>query len=224
MAEDSRSCPFCGEYIKLMAKKCRFCGEWLNEEAAVPTNYENRQEYKEAVPLEVATVEDLSNNVPVQNPNYAMQQQPGATAGYAPQAAVNPTQTTQTVGGQPVIVNVVNQQTVTQSETVIIKEEKKENPDWIFGEMWFIGAVVGLYMKSWWWFFGVSIIGSILLLIPFIGALVCVALGLGWGFLAGAFCAGLFESGAAGIVIGLLVAVGTIYGHLEARKQNMEEE
>ena len=27
-----KTCPYCGNSIRYVAKKCRFCGEWLDEE------------------------------------------------------------------------------------------------------------------------------------------------------------------------------------------------
>lgn len=31
MEEETKQCPFCGESIKVQAKKCKHCGKWLNE-------------------------------------------------------------------------------------------------------------------------------------------------------------------------------------------------
>ncbi|MBQ3311433.1 zinc ribbon domain-containing protein [bacterium] len=28
--QETKKCPFCGEYINTKATKCRYCGEWLN--------------------------------------------------------------------------------------------------------------------------------------------------------------------------------------------------
>lgn len=142
-----------------------------------------------------------------------------------------PGQTIQSVGGQPIIVNVVNQQSVEQrveqnvEQTVVVESSGSSGsaPGWIFTEIFLIAVAVGVAMGSWWWFFGVAIGGSILLMVPFIGAAMCVVIGLAWGLIAGLFGAGIFSSTAAGWVIGIFVALGAVYGHLEARKKNMEE-
>ena len=31
MNDKTKTCPYCGEEIKAVAKKCRYCGEWLTE-------------------------------------------------------------------------------------------------------------------------------------------------------------------------------------------------
>lgn len=32
MQEETKKCPFCGEFILAQAKKCKFCKNWLNDE------------------------------------------------------------------------------------------------------------------------------------------------------------------------------------------------
>lgn len=214
------TCPFCGEEIAATAKKCRFCGEWLPDPQFQETMIPPLQEAEVAEALEVNTDTDC-NNVPAISPTYPVTEN-SDTPAIAPVAA--PGQTIQSVGGQPIVVNVVNQQSVEQTQTVIVQGGNSgKAPGWIFGEMWLIAAGIGFALSSWWWFLGVAVIGSVLLLVPFIGALMCVIIGVGWGLIAGAIGAGLF-SNAAGWVIGILVGAGAIYGHLEARKANMEEE
>lgn len=220
---ERKKCPFCGEEIAATAKKCRFCGEWLNL-------VENAHIIEEVIP---SPIEAEPLNIPVAGAGAPM----GAVSNQVAKSpettlATTPEDTTQITqpapsGTQPIVVNVVNQQTVSQSveqnQTVVVSQSKEEAPGWIFGEIFLIGAIAGFAMSSWWWFLGIWIIGSIMLMIPFVGALMCVLLGLAWGLIAGAICGGIFST-VAGWIVGILVSIGATTGHLEARKKNMDEE
>lgn len=136
----------------------------------------------------------------------------------------NPSQITYTESGQPIVVNVSNQQSVEQTQTLIVTNGSSEGaPGWIFTEMWVIAAGIGIALSSWWWFLGIGVIGSVLLMVPYIGAVMCVVIGLGWGIIAAAIGAALFSTSAAW-VLGILFGAGAIYGHLEARKAHMDED
>lgn len=228
MSEENISCPYCGEYIKLVAKKCRFCGEWLEGQQTIPQNYTENTFAEAPSTLDVVSVNENSGTLPATNPAFSLQQ--GQNREAIPMSPSPQGQTIQTAGGQPIVVNVTTQQTVEQNveqnQSVIITNESNSEdgaPAWFYGEMLLIAGIIGIMTKSWWWFLGSFIGGSILISIPFIGHLICILLGLGWGFVAGLFCAGIFDSNAAGWVIGILVAFGAIFGHLEARKKHIED-
>ncbi len=52
--QDTIPCPYCGEQIKVGAKKCRYCGEWLDRE---PSTSERPDEVIGMVPVTVHPVE-----------------------------------------------------------------------------------------------------------------------------------------------------------------------
>ncbi|MDE6395791.1 MAG: hypothetical protein K2K84_00800 [Muribaculaceae bacterium] len=219
---ERKTCPYCGEEIAVTAKKCRFCGEWLEKTQQQETISNKPNKTMTLEPLEVSSATD-SNDYPVVNQAFTTPDQsfqpytvPGSQPG----------QTIQSIGGQPIVFNVVNQQSVEQSveQTVIVENSRgssEETPNWIFCEIWFIAGIIGAMLKSWWWFLGIALGGSLLLMIPFIGAVMCVALGLCWGILGGAIGA-TFMGKTAGWIIGILVGMIAIYAHYEARKANME--
>lgn len=225
--EKSISCPYCGESIKAIAKKCRFCGEWLTNTQAISREFKNNNFAETPESMEVLLVSENSDKIPVKvkNPEHTLQDSKQNES--IPSSIVTPTQTIQSVGGQPIVVNVTNhhtvEQTIEQNQTTIITKSQEEGaPGWFYGEMLLIAGIIGIMTKSWWWFFGTLIGGGILISIPFIGHIICILLGLGWGFLSGAFCAGLFNSDITGIIIGIFIALGAIGLHFEARKKHIE--
>lgn len=132
----------------------------------------------------------------------------------------NPSQPLQQ--SQQIVVNVQNTNVLEQSQTVVVPESQESAPAWIIGEMWLLAAGIGWGLGSWVWFFVAGIGLTILLMIPFIGALLCYLVGACWGLLAGVFCAGLWNP-TAGWIIGFIVALLSISFHIEAREKNMEE-
>lgn len=231
MAE-TKICPLCGEEIMASAKKCRYCGEWLTEQTPVVVEnnegVEYAEAYPEALPIEVAT--PMEGNVPQVNPANPVAQVPNVSPATIVMPGAEPGQTVMSVGGQPIVLNIQQTQAVQQTaeqkveQTVVVSGGSSSSaPDWIFGEMWVVAAGIGLATKSWWWFFISGIVGSVLLMVPFIGAVMCVVLGAAWGVLAGLLGAAFFST-SAGWPIGIFVGLGAIYAHLEARKQNMDED
>jgi hypothetical protein len=53
-----------------------------------------------------------------------------------------------------------------------------------------IGAGVGFYYESWYWFFGIVLGGVVISAIPFLGKLMAITLSLGWAILGARFAAG----------------------------------
>lgn len=93
----------------------------------------------------------------------------------------------------------------------------EENSSTLIGEILIIAVIIGIYMKSWWWFGG-SLLGlGILICIPYIGALLCFILSLAWGVIGYAIGDGLIGSNAAGWVIGILAFLGGLGVHFSAR-------
>lgn len=183
-------------------KKCPYCGE---EIALSARKCRFCGEWLDSLESSDAKLATISSNTPAEN------------------TGKNPAQINYTENGQPIVVNVNNQQSVEQAQTVIVAGGSSEGaPGWIFTEMWVIAAGIGIALKSWWWFLGIGVGGSALLMVPYIGAAMCVVIGLGWGIIAAAIGAALFSTSAAW-VLGILFGAGAIFGHLEARKANLEE-
>lgn len=200
-AVETVSCPYCGEDIRANAKKCKHCGEWLAE--GIVNSEAGRGDY---VPAVRPTAEQP-----------AIRNQDNHAAG---QAVATPSNATGLSNN--IVVNVQNTNVVEQTQTVVVQESKESAPGWIIGEMWLFAAGIGWAMSSWLWFFGLGIGLTILLMIPFVGALLCYIVGAAWGVLAGAICAGIWNP-TVGWIVGIIVAILSISFHIEARKKNMEE-
>lgn len=205
-AEETMSCPYCGESIRRNARKCRYCGEWLAE-GIINSNQAG------------GAVVPAASEVPAQAPA------PVQPPAQAPAAAVAPGSAAAGAATN-VVVNVQNIVQQKQEQTAVVEQrggDSSSSHAWILGEMWLIAGGVGLAMKSWLWFFGLGIGLSVMLFIPFLGALLCWVAGIAWGLLAGAICAAIWSTGV-GWTVGIIVAIGAIYGHLEARQKNIDED
>ncbi len=162
---------------------------------------------------------------------------------YAPSVEVathNPIEATSSSPMQPqspqlyqqpqIVVNVQNNQSVeqhsTQQQTMTINQVSSSDdsaPGWISLEMLAIGGFIWAFTGSWIWGLVTFIGGFLLLCIPFLGAILCWALGIAWGIILGAVGYGLFHSEAAGWIIGIIAAIGIGYGHYKAREKHMKE-
>lgn len=124
-----------------------------------------------------------------------------------------------------IVVNVQNivEQHQEQEQTIVVEHTSSGGsaPDWIFTEMWLIAGGIGWSLHSWLWFFGLGIGLSILLMIPFLGAVLCWLIGAAWGILAGAICYNIWGT-TAGWIGGIIVALIAGYIHLEARQENID--
>lgn len=67
MSEENISCPYCGEYIKIVAKKCRFCGEWLTDMKVLVQSSDDKELIETPETLEVMSLNESSGNIPIKN-------------------------------------------------------------------------------------------------------------------------------------------------------------
>lgn len=203
-AEELIRCPYCGESIRPNAKKCRYCGEWLAE------GFVNEIPSAEQVaPIPQGNPYPMQPMQPIVMPNAAAA--PGsAAAGSANQ--------------NNIIVNVQNVVEQKQEQTVVVEHTSSggSSPDWIFGEIWLIAAGIGFALKSWLWFFGLGIGLTVLLFIPFLGAVLCWVLGAAWGILAGAICYSIWGT-TAGWIGGIIATIIASLIHMEARQESIDE-
>ncbi len=219
---ETKICPNCGSQIDAAATQCVYCGQ------LVSMPYANMSEQMA-----------VGQSQPVQAPNYhgqydqmahqqqAQMQQPiMGQNGYPAQQQYPP----QYAMPQPIQVNVNVQQSQAQEQTqmqyvyeesVPAKESSQQGALW--GQVIIIAIVLGLVTKSWWVFLGALFGLAILLVIPIIGAAVCVLLALFDGWVAGLLAAAFF-SPAAGWVIGIIVALAMAAVNLRGRKEVQEQD
>ena len=198
---DTKICPFCGETIRLNARKCRFCGEWLGEEL---------------IPKPEASIANTPSNIPTAHAETIQ-----------PQSVGNANPNGNIVVHVHNVTNVEqNQTTIIEEDDEDIEDEEEttesSGSNWILLEIWGLSAGYSYTVHSWGMFFGLGIVLSIIYFIPFLGAILCYLLGLAWGLLAGGFFAGLINT-TVGWIAGILVTIFAISAHLEARKRHMKK-
>lgn len=93
----------------------------------------------------------------------------------------------------------------------------EDNSGILIGEIFIIAVVIGLTKQSWWYFGGILLGLSILLGIPFLGALLCILLSIAWGII-GFFIGSLFDSNAASWVIGILAFIAGLSIHFSGKQ------
>lgn len=93
----------------------------------------------------------------------------------------------------------------------------EDNSGVLTGEIFIIAAVIGLVEQSWWYFGGILLGLSILLNIPFFGALLCILLSIAWGVI-GFFIGSLLDSDAASWVIGILAFIAGLGIHFSGKQ------
>ena len=93
----------------------------------------------------------------------------------------------------------------------------EDNSGVLVGEIFIIAAIIGLAEQSWWYFGGILLGLSILLSIPFLGALLCILLSIAWGII-GFFIGSFLDSDAASWVIGIFAFIAGLAINLSGKQ------
>lgn len=224
-------CSKCGQEVADNQKFCHKCGQPMPLAQQQPQGY--------------ASVDPRTVNMPVQMPGAAvpMQGNPYPVAVNGGDGQPIETVNAEVVpngyqGGNPqpygygqqpmqqampqININVAQQQeTTVVHETTIIKSQE-EDSGWLFGEIGLIG--IGIWIASTWWIALIScIVLCILVMIPVIGHVICVALGAGVGVIAWVIAKAFDAPNGAAIFLGIIFGLGAIIWNLQDRKTLTED-
>lgn len=230
MNTDRMTCPYCGESIALIAKKCRFCGEWLSESSSLTAPQVSIQKNQNLDPVqsELAYLNGEEYIPAVQaptmpgqpyQPQIVPQQQAEATTFNTPEA-ISPQQinNNQQIVFQPnIVIENTSIQTVENEETEIIVEDESSS-NWLYFECLLVGVGVWIGSGHFWWGLITAVLLMVACRIPYIGHVLCVALGAAMGLVVGVICKAFGAELWISWVLGIFVGLGSIYANLMGRK------
>lgn len=215
MSNSRVECPYCGEFVAVGARKCRFCGEWLDDDTSSQSqqqqaNYPVAQPYE---PMEVATSDD--NYTPmskIPNGNRVPMQQQQAPV-FNGQTSTAPQQNF-VVQPQVTVAPKMEQNVTVETTQVVVNNGSSESSGLMWAQVLAVGVGVGFATSSFWYGVAAAIILGICCFIPYIGAGLCVVLGLASGALAGLISAALGAPAWIAWMIGILGAAVLVYSNL----------
>lgn len=119
---------------------------------------------------------------------------------------------------QPNIV-VQNTNQVRQEQNVVVSSKSDDSPSGcLLTQLLIVAVGLGFAFHGFWYGVAAFILLGIAVFIPFLGPALCVILGLAFGALAGVVAAAFGAATWVAWLIGIVLAMGLIYGNLEQRK------
>lgn len=109
-----------------------------------------------------------------------------------------------------------------KQETTIINNSSSEDSGWLWGEIGIIG--IGVWIASTWWIALITcIVLGLLVMVPFIGHIICVVLGAGVGLISGILAKAFGAPNWVSVGLGILIGVVAIAINFDDRKAMTED-